>query len=81
MILVKSLAGGVISAFVTWIIIVAVYMWRITLMSRQHGNTGLFAVAGGWDDLLHKPITILLLAAAFGLGVYLTALRYHSPVP
>jgi len=81
MIFVKSLAGGVISAFVAWIIIVAVYIWRITLMSRQQGNTGLFAVAGGWDDLLHKPIIILLLAAAFGLGVYLTALRHHSPIP
>lgn len=73
MIFLKSIAGGVISAIFAWVILVAVYMWRISQMSRQQGNNGLLAVAGGWDHLLHRPSIVAILAAAFGLGVYLTA--------
>ncbi len=42
MIFLKSLAGGIVSAIFVWIIIVAIYMWHVTLMSRQQANTGGF---------------------------------------
>ncbi len=73
MIFLKSLTGGVISVIFAWIILVTVYMMRISLMNKQEGNTGLVAVAGGWSYLLQKPLIVVFLAAAFGLGVYLTA--------
>jgi len=73
MIFVKSLTGGVVAAIIAWIIIVVVYMLRLAEASKQRGDSGLGAVAGGWNYLLHMPLVIVLLAAAFGIGVYLTA--------
>jgi hypothetical protein len=78
MIFLKSLAGGIVSVIFVWIIIVAIYMWHVTLMSRQQANTGPIAVAAGWDYLLHRPLIVVLLAATFGFGVYLTAMWVGS---
>jgi hypothetical protein len=77
MIFLKSLTGGIISVIFTWVVLVAVYMWRVGQMNRQQGNNGLIAIGGGWDYLLHRPPVVVILAAAFGLGVYLTA-RWSS---
>jgi hypothetical protein len=73
MIFLKSVIGGVISSLLVWTIIVSIQLWRIAHSQPQQGNTGLVAVAGGWDYLLHRPLVVLLLAASLGLGVYLTA--------
>jgi len=73
MIFVKSIAGGLAAASAAWIVIITIYMRQLALLSRRQGGSGLIAVAGGWDYLLGKPMTAVLLAAAFGVGVYLTA--------
>lgn len=73
MILAKSLLGGVIAAVVMWAIILAAYTQRIRAEMREHGAAGLYAVAGGWNYLLQKPAVALLLTAAFGIGLYITA--------
>jgi hypothetical protein len=77
MIFLKSVIGRVITSSLVWVLIVSIQLWRITQMQRQRGNTGLVAVAGGWDYLLHRPLIVVLLAASFGIGVYLTA-RWFS---
>jgi hypothetical protein len=73
MIFLKSLAGGLAAAIAAWIAIITIYMRQLALLNRRQGGSGLIAVAGGWDSLLGKPMTAVLLAAAFGVGVYLTA--------
>ncbi len=73
MIFAKSLLGGVVAVIVMWAIILTAYVQRIRAEMREHGATGLFAVAGGWSYLLQKPSVALLLTAAFGIGLYITA--------
>jgi hypothetical protein len=73
MIFLKSVFGGVVAVFVMWIIVVSVDVWRMHVFNVRHGVTGLGAVAGGWNHLLHMPVVLLLLTAAFGVGLYLTA--------
>jgi hypothetical protein len=80
MIFLKSVIGGVVTSSLVWVLIVSIHLWRITQIQRQRlpaqlrqGNTGLVAVAGGWNYLLHQPLIVLLLAASFGVGVYLAA--------
>jgi len=73
MILVKSITGGVLSAVLAWGILIIVYAKRVSQVGTQRGDNGLIAVAGGWDYLLQRPPVVVMLAAAFGLGVYLTA--------
>ena len=72
MILAKSLLGGVIAAIVMRAIILTAYMQRIRAEVREHGTTGLVAVAGEWSYLPQKPSVALLLTAAFGIGLYMT---------
>jgi hypothetical protein len=73
MIFAKSLLGGVIAVIAMWAIILMIFMLRIRAETREQGTTGLVAVAGGWNYLLQKPSVILLLTAAFGIGLYVTA--------
>jgi hypothetical protein len=73
MIFAKSLLGGVIAVVVMWAVILMVYMQRIRAEMAEQGATGLFSVAGGWNYLLQKPSVALLLTAAFGIGLYVTA--------
>jgi hypothetical protein len=73
MIFVKSVVGGLIGVLAAWAVIVALYAARLAQIARQHGESGLVAVAGGWDYLLRKPSTALLLATAFGIAFHLTA--------
>lgn len=61
MIFAKSLLGGVVAVIVMWAIILTAYVQRIRAEMREHGATGLFAVAGGWSYLLQKPSVALLL--------------------
>jgi hypothetical protein len=61
MIFVKGLLGGAIAVVVMWFGIVAVDMWCWAQISRQRGDTGLGAVAGGWNHLLHMPLVVILL--------------------
>lgn len=73
MIFVKSVLGGVVAVVLTWVIIIFWFMWRLEAVRRQQGETGLGAVAGGWNYLLHLPSVVILLTAAFGVGLYITA--------
>ena len=73
MIFAKSLLGGVIAVVAMWAIVLTVFMQRIGAETREQGTTGLVAVAGGWNYLLQKPSVVLLLTAAFGIGLYVTA--------
>jgi hypothetical protein len=72
MILIKGLLVGLISAVVMWGVIVAVYMARLTQLTKSQGDTGLVAVAGGWNYLLHMPLVLILLTLAFGGGLWLS---------
>jgi hypothetical protein len=73
MILLRSVLGGVITVFVMWFVIVCFHVWHLHAMARQRGATGLGGIAGGWGYLVGMPSTVLLLTAAFGAGLYLTA--------
>ena len=73
MILVKSILGGVGATILAFTIVSVVYSWQFNKMVRSQGTTGLYATAGSWNLLLQRPLVILLLAIAFGLGLYLTA--------
>lgn len=73
MIFLKSLFGGVAATVLAWIAIVTVHMTRLTRLKSSRGNTGLAAVAGGWGYLLHQPFVLVLLAAAFGVGLWAAA--------
>ncbi len=69
MIFLKSVLGGVAGVVAMWIVIVCAFMWRMGTLR----TTGLTAVAGGWSYLLHTRWVVILLTAAFGVGLYLTA--------
>lgn len=71
MIFVKGVLGGLAAVVVMWIAIVSFDLWRVTKIVRQQDETGPIAVANGWDYLLHSPAVVLLLTAAFGIGLYL----------
>jgi hypothetical protein len=73
LILVKGIAGGIVATIVMWCVILSFYTWRLDVVAKQQGMTGLMAVAGGWTYLLHMPLVLILLTAAFGGGLYLTA--------
>jgi hypothetical protein len=68
--LVKGIVGGVIATILMWCIILSFHVWRVNAAARQQGLTGLGAMAGGWTYLLHLPLVLVLLTAAFGLGLY-----------
>lgn len=71
MILMKGIIGGVVAALLMWCVILSAHMWRLSAAVRRQGVTGLWAVAGGWTYLLHVPLVVILLMAAFGIGFYL----------
>jgi hypothetical protein len=74
MLFLKSLAAGMLSVVLMWIIIVAFSMYRWAQASKS--ETGLVAHAGGWDSLLHMRIVLVLLTLAFGLGLYAVNARH-----
>ena len=67
----KGLFGGLTGAVVMWIAVIVFFHWKITAQLRAQGVHGPIAVAGGWTELAHTPLVIVLLAVAFGLGFYL----------
>ena len=67
MLLLKGIVGGIVCVLVAWTLIVAFHFWKVT-----SPHSGLASVAGGWNYLLQKPLTILLLSTAFGVGMFLT---------
>lgn len=71
----KCMAGGLVAVVVAWISILAVEMVHLHRLARQYspGPNTLYAVAGGWQYLLTSPLRAIILGAAFGLGVFLTA--------
>jgi hypothetical protein len=72
MILVKAIGGGIASLLLVWVAILIVNYWRVETYNREHGVSGLGAVAGGWNYLLQLPIIPIVLSAGFCLGFYLT---------
>jgi len=72
MIFLKSVLGGILAVVVAWTLIVWAYLWRLNVITKRQGSTGLMAVAGGWTYLLHRALVMILLTAAFGVGLYLT---------
>jgi hypothetical protein len=73
LILVKGIVGGVVASIVMWCIVLLFYTGRMNAVAKQQGMTGLTASAGGWPYLLHMPLVLILLTAAFGVGLYLAA--------
>ena len=73
MILVKGIFGGIVALIVMWCIILAVHTWGMRMVARQQGITGLTAIAGGWNYLIHMPLVVVLLTTAFGIGIYVVA--------
>ena len=66
----KGLLGGLAATVIMWIAVVAFDYWQLTMTLKKMGVQGPFAVAGGWTELAHTPLVIVLLSAAFGLGFY-----------
>jgi hypothetical protein len=58
--------------------IVWFWMWRLSMQRKKLGIEGLGAVAGGWIYLLHSPFVAAGIAAAFGIGFYLTVRLLHG---
>jgi hypothetical protein len=73
MIFLKSVLGGIGATVIMWLAVLGTSMWRLEEARKQQGGTGLGAVAGGWSYLLRSPLVVILLTAAFGVGLYLTA--------
>ena len=73
MIFLKSVLGGIAATVIMWLAVIGTFMWRLEEARKQHGSAGLGAVAGGWSYLLRLPLVAMLLTAAFGVGLYLTA--------
>jgi|GEM_PF-3186348 len=71
--LLKAVAGGVFSVFVTWALILSAESWRLNTAVRKLGVTGPVAVAGGWTALMRSPIVAVVLSAAFGVGFFVVA--------
>ena len=67
----KGVLGGLVAVILVWVLIVALKTWRWHALTKQQGRTGLGAMAGGSTLLLHTPAVVVLLAIAFGLGLYL----------
>jgi hypothetical protein len=68
----KALIGGLVAVVIVWIAIVWFSVWRLSVERKKLGFNGLGTVAGGWTYLLHSPFVSVGVAAAFGLGFYLT---------
>ena len=73
MIFLKSILGGVIAVIAVWIVVIFIANWRWQASARERGLTGLVAVAGGSNYLLQLPLVVVLLSAAFGIGLFVTA--------
>ena len=71
----KALLGGIAAATIAWLAIIIIAAWREGARARAAGLIGPVAVAGGWNALLHSPVVVILLAAAFGFGIYVAARR------
>lgn len=75
-IFVRSVLGALVAVVLMWFTILLVHLLRFYIIERQQEGMG--AVAGGVGYLVGMPSTVLLLTAAFGAGLYLTALWiYH----
>jgi len=67
----KGILGGLTAVSLVWVLIVAVKTWRWHALTKPRGITGLGASDGVSTLLLHTPAVVVLLAIAFGLGLYL----------
>lgn len=67
----KGLIGGLTGVVVMWIAVIVSFQWKLTAQMRARGVQGPIAVAGGWEELVHTPLVIVLLTIAFGFGFYL----------
>ena len=63
---------GIAATIIMWLGVIGASMWRLQEARKQRGDSGLVAVAGGWSYLLRAPLVIILLTAAFGVGLYIT---------
>lgn len=73
MVLLKLLLGGVLACVIAWCIVVGFHYVRTIGIAKAQGTSGLIAVAGGWDYLAQLPAVLMVLTAAFGLGIYFTS--------
>ena len=64
---------GILAGVVAWTLVVSAYLGRLNVVAKRQGSAGLMAMAGGWTYLFHRPSVMILLTAAFGVGLYLTA--------
>jgi hypothetical protein len=71
----KCLFSGIGSVLLIWFVSVLVYAARVAAIAKAVAGPGTVAIAGGWDDLLRKPLIVTLLTGAFGIGFYLCARR------
>jgi hypothetical protein len=69
MIFAKAVAAGIVAVVLMWIAILSVEMLRSSGMAKRSGE--LIAVSGGWAYLLRLPLVVVLLTAAFGIGLSL----------
>ena len=72
---VRCLACGIFAVLVAWFISIVFFGIQTTATAKGQGPAGLTAVAGGWEYILHKPLVVILLTVAFGVGFFLCARR------
>jgi hypothetical protein len=69
---IKALSGALVAVLLAW---VAILTWHAVSVQRETtkaGVAGLGAEAGGWNYLLQLPTVLLVLTAAFGVGLFFT---------
>jgi hypothetical protein len=75
---IKAVSGALAAVLLAW---VGILTWHSVSVQRETTNAGvagLGAEAGGWNYLLQLPTVLLLLTAAFGIGLFLTV-RFARP--
>jgi hypothetical protein len=71
MIFLKGVLGGLAGVLLVWIALVIIEYRRWAALQTP-GQ--LSSVAGGWNLILQRPLTIVAISTAFGLGFYLSVL-------
>jgi hypothetical protein len=74
MLFLRYIATGVMVVTATWIVIVALTVWRASAAAAE-GKGSLGAASGGLSSLLHSPLILVLLTIAFGVGLLLQSRR------
>jgi hypothetical protein len=70
--LIKALSGALAAVLIAWTGILTWHAVSVQHEASRAGASGLGAEAGGWNYLLQLPAVLLLLTAAFGIGLFLT---------